>query len=381
MSTENKSTDKPMTKYDRKMAARKEAAIKEAKSYKRFKIGCAAAALIIIAAVVASIALVQYKKYDEINGTYITVGDRAYSKQKFDFYYYLSINEFYSSYGSLASLMGLDITGDLSKQQYSDEQTWQDFFEERAVNRMLEYIALTDAGEAAGFEYDTDEDWNSLLTTLQMEADSAGVTLENYIKGSFGGNANEEIIEPLAREAYYSAAYRAYLEENTEHTDEEIMAYYEQDTSAYDLVDYRSFVLAADIPDDATDEQIEAAMAETKKTVEAFVKAYQAGGDFDALCLEYAPEDQISAYAEGALAEGSRYSNVSDIFKEWIFDDSRTAGDIEIFENESSHYYAVAEFVDRYFDDSVKEEIASTMTSEEIIAYVDELMAQYEVKK
>ena len=137
---DNTKSEKKMTKYDLKMQRRQEEEKKAKKEKAIIKTGC-------ILAVIICVCIAAWKFYDnyqEKHGPYITVGDHEIQKAEFDYYYYSSLNSFASTYGSYLSYFGLDTSKPLDQQQYSDTMTWDDYFQQQAVNQLKNVYALTD---------------------------------------------------------------------------------------------------------------------------------------------------------------------------------------------------------------------------------------------
>ena len=157
-----------MTKYDLKMQRRQEEEKKAKKEKAIIKTGC-------ILAVIICVCIAAWKFYDnyqEKHGPYITVGDHEIQKAEFDYYYYSSLNSFASTYGSYLSYFGLDTSKPLDQQQYSDTMTWDDYFQQQAVNQLKNVYALTDEADEKGFEYDASSDsgfnpqWHTVHDTM-----------------------------------------------------------------------------------------------------------------------------------------------------------------------------------------------------------------------
>ncbi|MCD8326334.1 MAG: hypothetical protein LUC90_06530 [Lachnospiraceae bacterium] len=369
---------KVITRYDRKMEERKKAAEKAKKEEKIFRIGCIVAAVLVVVFLAYSLIRPVVVRYAATHNVYITIGDYEFTQQEFDFYTYTAYSEWLESYGDYAALFGLDTSTDISKQDYYDDMTWKDYFELEAADTLIQYVALTDAAQEAGFEYETDTYYDSFVESVAEAAEDNDMTVAAYYKEAYGQYATAEVIEEQIRFCTYASGYYNEIYAGIEVTDEEIVAEYQADPSAYDYVDYRAFALAAEYEDDADEDTIAAAMEEAKAQVEEFVERLSAGEDFNELCLEYCAEDYVSSYEDdGSLSEGLRYSEASSIYADWLFDDSRESGDVEIFENEDSHYYAVAMFIDRYYDTEINDEIYDNLFEEKLSAYIEELIADY----
>ena len=147
--TEEKS-EKVMTKYDRKMEKRRIEEEKERKAQKRLKIGSIVIIAAIAAAIVISIGLSAYSKYSALHNPYIKIGDHDVTRVEYDYYYNNSVNSYISMYGSFLSYMGLDTSSDFSKQQYTDNMTWKDYFDQMTVSQITQVKALVDDAAAQG---------------------------------------------------------------------------------------------------------------------------------------------------------------------------------------------------------------------------------------
>lgn len=378
-------SQKVQTRYDKKMAARKEQARKDKRDEKIFKIVTSVIGIAIVLAIVISFGSSIVKKQVALKGTYIQIGDDEISQLEFDYYYNSSLNSYLSSYGSLISYLGLDTTQDLGEQVYDSDtgMTWKDLFEEMAVQQMISTHAFVDDANANGFEYDATEDYESQLESIKEGAESEGVTLAEYYRLAFGEYATESNVKPFIEDTLLSNAYYNELLEQNAATDEQIKETYEAAPENYDKVDYRSFIVSGDLEDDATDEEIEELMADLYETATAFVDAYNAGTSFNDLCIEYASEDDKQSYEDDAdysLTEGTTLSYTPSAITEWLSDASRAEGDIEILEDSTNNRYYVVEFISRYYDaDTTDSEISDTIASNAVASYLESLTANYEV--
>ena len=99
------------------------------------------AAFIIVLVVLLAIAIfvgvnqtVKSSGYQERHTVAVQIGDHKLSNAELNYYFFDAVNTFYSSYGSYASMFGLDTSKPLD-QQVTDEEsgrTWADDFLESA---------------------------------------------------------------------------------------------------------------------------------------------------------------------------------------------------------------------------------------------------------
>ena len=381
--TEEKS-EKVMTKYDRKMEKRRIEEEKERKAQKRLKIGSIVIIAAIAAAIVISIGLSAYGKYSALHNPYIKIGDHDVTRVEYDYYYNNSVNSYISMYGSFLSYMGLDTSSDFSKQQYTDNMTWKDYFDQMTVSQITQVKALVDDAAAQGFTYDTAEDMSAFDTELAAQAESESLSQAEVYTSLYGQYATAERIRPFAEENMLATAYFEHLTEINKPGDEEVQEYYEANKNNYDKVDYRSFPFRGNVAEDASEEDIAKVMDELKVKAEAMEKAVKAGEDFEALCVENAIDDQKDLYGgddkEGSLIEGGSYSAAPAAISDWLFDEARKEGDTTILPDETNHNDYVVEFIKRSNDEqTTNSSISSTLANQKAGEYMNGLTEKYEV--
>lgn len=380
---EEQTKQKAQTKYDRKMEARKQQKIKDQRQEKLTKTVAVLFSVAFIAVIVVSIAFAVVKKDAVLNQTYVKVGEHDLTQLEYDYYYQTTVNNYLNTYASIMPYFGFDSTKDYDEQEYMDGMTWKDMFDEMTVEQIKQNKAMTDDAAKSGFTYDTTEDYENFVNGIKEAANTAGVSVSEYYKTNFGAYATEKNVEAFVKESLIASAYYDNLLEQMAPSDEEVKAEYEASTKDYDKVDYRSFTFTADLAEDASEEDISAAMDELKTKADSMMKARQNGTDFEELCIENASEDNKANYedaeTEYCLSEGKYYSGISAQMADWLFEDGRTEGDLTVIEDETSHAYYVVEFVGRYYDDADNEKISDNLASQKVTEYINSLSAGYDV--
>lgn len=416
----NTKPEKKMTKYDLKMQRRQEEERKAKKEKTIIKIGC-------ILAVVICVCIAAWKFYDnyqEKHGPYITVGSHEIQKAEFDYYYYSSLNSFASTYGSYLSYFGLDTSKPLDQQQYSDTMTWDDYFQQQAVNQLKNVYALTDEANEKGFEYDASSDYDDMVTSIQSYAQQQGVSEDEYCKSVFGSDATLEGIKPYVEMSGLASAYYNDVEDNIEVTDDEINTYYDENKDNYDSVDYRVCKIEADMPEEETEAETEAqteaaaestsettaesasetavtesqtetesetmsaeeseaaakaeeeakaaAMAEAKAKADEMLSKIKDEASFEKVYDKYASDTSVDS-----LNTDKKKSSISPTdVANWLFEADRQAGDTTVIEDTSNNAYYVVYFKDRYLDHTktvdVRQILISADTSSSDAAETDE---------
>lgn len=350
--------EKVVTKYDLKVQRRERQKAADARNK---KIGTTVG-ILIVAALIVLVASFPIRSYLTVNGTYVTIGGEKVTKVEFDYNYNIAKNNYVVQNSYWLSYLGLNLSGDLSMQMYSEDLSWKDFFEEMAVNAIIQNKALAREAAAAGFAHDTAEEYNEYLESMKKYAADQGVTLKAYIQEMFGPYATEDRVRPYIEQAMYANAYYTDTVEKMVPSQEEIQNYYSEHTNDYDSVDYRVKVVNATLPTEPTD------LADPVQT-----EAPADGSGLDQTGTDgaegtYEPsEAEIAAAMEEAKAEaekvqrtirtegeqvvGASRTDANVLVREWLFDTERKPGDTVILEDAAAHRYYVLAFEKRYLDD------------------------------
>ncbi len=370
---------KIQTKYDRKMEARRKQEEKDKRDEKIFRISLIAVCVVIMAAIAGSVGVSVWNKRSATKDAYVTIGNHKVTKLEYDYYYQATLN----NYSSLMSYMGVDTTSDLANQQYTENLTWKDFFDELTVEQIKQTKALTDDAAANGFTYDTGEEYAVAVSSLQTGAESAGVSVKEYYKTIYGEYATEKNMEPYLKEGILSNAYYDHLIEQNAPGVQEIKEYYEQNVQSYDKVDYRSFIFDAEAAEGASEEEVNKAMSDAKSKAEAMLEARQGGADFKELCVENATEENKASYedseTDASLREGAYYSGTPAAISDWLYEDGRAEGDITVIEDTEGNRCYVVQFINRYYDEADDENISNTIASQKTSDYVNSLIEGYNI--
>lgn len=351
---ETEQTEKFVTKYDRKMQKREEQKKREQKEKRISTI----IGVVVVAAVLCLVASFPIRSYLAVNETYIKVNGESISRAEFDYNYNVVKNNYINQYGSYLSYFGLDTSVDFSEQMYSDTLTWKDYFEQMAVQSITTDKALKAEAEAEGFTHDSTEEMKSYEESVKEAAKTAGISVKAFVQQNYGSYATLSRVKKYMENAFYSNAYYTKIAEERAATEEEITAYYEENTDDYDSVDYNMSVIYADIPtepteladpvDETEDENADAdASGETTyQPSEAEIEKAMA----DAKELADAAEETIET--DGELQENVLNTNAATVTRSWLFDKSRKEGDTTVIEDDTNHCYYVLSFIKRYRDET-----------------------------
>lgn len=370
--------EKIVTRYDRKVQRRKEQKEKELRDKRIAQV----VGIVLAAVIVCIIASFPIRTWISLNGTYIEVNGEKVTRVEFDYNYNLVANSFINQYyTTYYYYFGVDLTGDLSQQMYSDTLTWKDHFDEMTVERLVQNKNMMKEARDEGFVHDTAQDYEEYMAALEDAASEAGQSVKDYIRQLYGAYATESRVRPYVEEGLYLTAYNAeVLEDRFAPSAEEIQENYESNRNSYDSVDYYLYTVNAELPTEPTEL---ADPVEEDEDGEG-----EAAGDEGAETPYQPSEAEITAAMEAAKAEadaverkikteGELYTNmkmsaVTYSLQSWLFDEERKAGDTTVIEDTTGHRYYVLGFENRYLDKTRSADARILITQEDGQAILDE---------
>lgn len=359
--------EKVLTRYDLKMQRRQEEKRKE----QRNKRIASVVGILLLVGLVCFVASFPIRSWLTVHGTYIVVADENVSRLEFD-YNYNTVRNNYISQNTWLTYFGLDLTGDLSNQMYSDTLTWKDFFDEMAVDNLLSGKAVERDMKAAGFTYDESEDYEEFVEALQVVASGSGMTLDAYVKEFYGPYATLSRVEKFIRQDLKISAYYEQLADSKTPSDQEIQSYYEENKDSYDCLDYHLLTVDAELPTEPT--ELADPVEETETDTEGVVGEGAEGAVYEPSQAEIdAAMELAKAKAEElqdtVAADGEEYTNMSQdninyLLSDWLYDSERKKGDTTVIEDSGNNRYFIVSFDDRYIDPTISVNVRAVLTED-----------------
>lgn len=347
---ESDTKGKMVTRYDLKVQRREAAKAKA----KRDRLVGNIMSVAVVAALFCLVASFPIRNYLAVNETCARINGENVSRVEFDYNYNLALNNYINEYGSYMSMLGMDLSGDLSAQMYSDTLTFEDFFTRMAVENIRNNKALLAEAQAAGFVYDTAEDYADFEEKLGSAASEVGMTVKDFVRDNYGRFATLSRISGFVKESMYISKYYDSVVDSKMPSNEEAESYYNDNKGNYDSVDYRLLTVEAQLSEAPTEEETASAMAKAKEEAEAAV---------------------AKAASEGELHENMTADYVPYLLEDWLFDSARKAGDTTVIENTYGNSYYVISFADRYLDNTPTVDIRAVLTAGDAQAIYDEWAA------
>ena len=311
----------------------------------------------VIFVVVAAALLVYNSGIIQRSQTAVTIDGQKYTVPQAAYYYQQVCN----NYGSM---FGQEYLQTLKTQSYDEEQTWDDYFKSEAINTMKYIHAATKAAAEAGTSLDSEDEATIKVNVDSMKsaAATAGYSYGAYLKAVYGATMTGSVFESCLRDQLLASKYASnYSEENFVYSEDEILAYYNENKNSYDIVDgeYVTVNGAPEAKTDAdgnaverTEEEKTAAMEAAREKAGEIQAAVKAGGSLEA-----------QADGESVTYSGS-VSSSSGVQGTWFFDEARKAGDLDVIEDASGSRVYVALFKSRERDEALDYNVRHILVSE-----------------
>ena len=330
------------------LTERQQAEQKEAKKLKVFSIAMVAALALMVVFAIGIVTSNAIKKANmgkaERETVAVTIGDHEISAAEFNCFFVDAVSNFYSNYGSYASLFGLDVTKALEDQFYDEENkvTWADEFVNSAKENVKAVYGIVDEAAANGFTL-TDDDKAAIDSQISNMATYAALygysNVDGYMQAMYGTGANEEVVRGYIEACYIAQAYQNSVSEGLEYTDADIEAKDAENPAAFSTFTYNSYYLAANKfleggveGEDGTytysDEEQAAAVEAAKEAAKSLTSATSVEEFNKAIAAL-----EVNAEVENASSTASNntsYDYVNSVIQSWVTDSKREEGDMKV---------------------------------------------------
>ncbi len=335
-----------------KMTDKQLTAQKEAKQTKLYTIGFVAVMviLLVVAITVGVNQTITNSGIREKNIIALTVGDHEISNAEMNYFYMDSVNNFYSQYGSIAAMLGLD-TGKPLDEQVLDEETgltWADDFMTSAKENAKSVYAMVDAAEAAGFALSNEKELELEYQVANLDVYAAMYGYsdgEAYLKAMYGNGATKEGFQEYTKHSALASAYYSEYSNSLTYADADLRAAEAENPDAYSSFSFHTYYLTAnkfrtggttDADGNTTysEEETAAAVAAAEEAAKALTsEEITSVQELDAAiaALSINKDTQAASTANSNTLYGSVDTNYVD----WLADDARVEGDKAYFVNTS----------------------------------------------
>lgn len=345
-------SDKKKTRHEQYVSQMTEKQQKEAKESKKLRLYTIIFAVVIVLMIGIVIATTFLRSgILERKTTAATInGDTKISAAELNHYYMDTVNQFMNQFGNYLSLTGLDSTKPLDEQIQDEETntTWADYFLQDATKRMKSVYAVYNDAVAQGYTLSDTAKTQLDMTVSNMAAYAKiyGYSDANsYIKAVYGQGCNEETYRQYAEIQLIASEYAKDHSESLTYDDAALRAAEAENFNAYSSYSYHSYFVGAshfyeggttdaDGKTTYSDEEKQAGLKAAEKAAQDLLDQKPATAEeFDKAIG--AMSINADTDAKSTVFDRVQYSQIGQIFRDWVTDAQRTAGDMTVLPNET----------------------------------------------
>ena len=299
----------------------------------------------------------------ELGGKVVaTMGDVELTNTELQIYYWMSVYDFLSQYGSYASMFGLDYTQPMDRQLSIDGAlTWQQYFLDSALDSWTNYQAMCHDANANGYvlEQEYADYLAEMPNTMAEQAAQMGYeNAEAMVQRDMGPGASLDGYMRYLDAYYLGYMYYGDSMEKIAVTDAEIESYFDEHAAEYQenglqkgddrFVDVRHILISPEggtTAEDGTtvysDEEWAAAEKKANEVMNEWLTKHPDEDGFAVMAETYT-QDPGSA-TNGGLYEDVQQGDMVSEFDAWCFDANRQTGDYGIVK--TTYGYHIMYFV------------------------------------
>ena len=301
-------------------------------------------ALVVFAAYIGISRAITNSGIRERNTIALTVGEEKLNNAEMNYFFMDAVNEFYSQYGSYASLLGLDTSKPLDEQYFNEEtkETWADNFMDTAIQNAKATYAIANEAKAKGYTLPAEAvtSIDQTMSTMSVYAAMYGYPdAETYLKSMYGNGASEKGLREYFELTSLASAYQSEYYNNLTYTDAELRAAEAENFNKYSSYSYNyyylntnNFVEGEKGENGYTAEQLSAAAKNAEVAAKSLTDGISTVDAFNA-AIAALPINAENTSAASYASENVSYTGISSIYADWITDTSRKAGDMTYVAN------------------------------------------------
>ncbi len=287
------------------------------------------------------------------NMSALAIGEHDYTAVEFNYFYQTAFistyNNLYSQFGEYTSYI-LNANSSLEDQMYSATQSWDDYFEETALNSMQQSAMLYDAAMAEGYTLTSEEQESidAAISAAKSAATQSGFsTFKQYLTAYYGKGFTEDTYKDIVTKQTIAASYSNALVERfaEQYTEEQLLAKYDTVRDEYDLISY-CYYFVDGAADEANGIDADTAMNKAYSIAQEIASA-KTEEVFAELVEQNCSEDEKATFADhtAVLRNNIAPSAISATYADWLTDPARQYGDSTYGEGNNGYYVLL--FVDR----------------------------------
>lgn len=325
---------------------------KEAKKLKTYSLTFVAvmALVLVIAIVTASVTAYNNSGIRERNTDALTVGNHTLTNAELNYFYIDVIretyNNWYSQYGDYTDMyvswiFGLDVNSPLDQQNYDENQTFNRYFADLAVEDVKTMYAIYDEAIAKGHQRTEEEiaDVEETIDSMETYAKLNGTTLKQYLKTVYGNGAQKETFRNYLDLMSVVRSYQTKYHDDLTYDADALKEYNDKHFDEFSSFDYITFFVNSNKflsggtkAEDGTTTYSDKEKADALVAAEEAAKELVSSGATTNLALDTAIKE-LAAYKDDSSAKSTEskntlYTDISKYLAEWLAADDRKVGDL-----------------------------------------------------
>ncbi len=276
--------------------------------------------------------------------------------------------DYYYGAGAGAAYTGYDYSVSPDTQPCSiadvegvENPMWTDYFRFAALNSIKYVAACCAYAKANGIELDEADyaEVEEVITSLEEQAKNSNYSTAAYLRYVYGKSMTIDAFRSIAEKQIIATKVQTTLTEGykNSYTDEEALAEFNKDLTAYGAVVMRTYTINAEkveVPaekegEEATTKVTEETMAAAKATAQSFISKVTDGESFKAAAVEFekaagskeyekfATDESATLMDEVTYDDVSYYETDADFLK-WAFNKDTAANSTYLVEHKDSGY-------------------------------------------
>lgn len=351
----NRQTARSEGTYKKDIAAQKEAAKQKKTRTKWIIIGVVIVLFFAFAIYLNTGAL--YRSLDAltVSNTEITSGDvtisageRSFSVAECNYVYNMQYVTFVNTYGSYASMFGLDTTQPLDTQacamggEEDEDYTWDDYFRDQSETLLKQLAAFEAYANAKGLTLNDDDaaDIQETIDAIEETAKENNYANANkFLSANYGKGCNVSVVRGMLELEALANKVQTDITDAQVYTDKELSEKYESVKDSYDKFTYSYYLAAAateENEDGTTADPTDEAKADAKAVAEKVYASVK-----DGTALADAVKAIVSDEAEVTEQSDVFGSSVESDISEWLKSADRAEGDMTVIEGSTGSYVVI----------------------------------------
>lgn len=249
-----------------------------------------------------------------------SVNGESFSVVRYNYYYFDCYNSFLDENEDSLDQLGLDPSVSEAKQNYDENTTWKEYFQQQAEAKMAETAYFCDLAKQAGYQFSDQElaPVSEKLAANEKQRLASSIKKDNYYVSFYGVGMNEARYTQELTRAVEAQAYKAYLVRTYVPSASDEQAWLAANPEEeYRCADLRVITLAA-LPDRDTGKVGQPQLTALESKLSRLEERYQSGTSFEDLQKAFST---CTLGDDAGAVSGATSSDLPEVLSAWCLKD------------------------------------------------------------